>query len=456
MHLLKGLLSILALSAPGLQASVVTNTSSCIGSGCNTIHHDSIVSSILFKIGKSAIETSYDINSASLNSIIQGIDLYSSDGRDYSVDIIGMASPDGRIARNIQLARERSEAARDVIISLSGKPNIRFNLRNGGIDWPGLKSALETSPAFAGSKEVLEILSDIQTDGTLTEKSVLRIKKLNGGKVWEFLCRNFFPDLRRALVTVYSPPRNRATPVMVSILEDSDSIGKLPAASDKRTDTIPSIANALTPENHNDTNDLVSETANPSIHKKTRHRGLPFCASISTNILYDIILIPNIGIDIYLGNNWSVNINGMYGWWDNNHRHRYWRAYGCDMGIRHWIVSASGRKPLTGHHIGVYAQMLTYDIEFGGKGQMAGKPGGNFWDNPLFGAGVEYGYSIPMWRRLSIDFSIGIGYLGGKYYEYKPIDGHYVWLNTKKRNWVGPTKAQISLVWLLGNNKKSK
>ena len=40
---------------------------------------------------------------------------------------------------------------------------------------------------------------------------------------------------------------------------------------------------------------------------------------------------------------------------------------------------------------------------------------------------------------------------------YLPLDGHYVWQATKNRHWFGPTKAEISLVWLLGrgnsNNK---
>ena len=40
-----------------------------------------------------------------------------------------------------------------------------------------------------------------------------------------------------------------------------------------------------------------------------------------------------------------------------------------------------------------------------------------------------------------------------------PMDNHYVWKATKKRNWFGPTKAEVSLVWLLGggygNEKKN-
>ena len=99
----------------------------------------------------------------------------------------------------------------------------------------------------------------------------------------------------------------------------------------------------------------------------------------------------------------------------------------------------------------MYGQLLTYDFEFGGKGQIAGVPGGDLWDKANWAAGVEYGYSLPIARRLNIDFTIGLGYMGGTYYEYTPIDNCYVWQATKQRHWWGPTKLEVSLVWLLGH-----
>ena len=81
---------------------------------------------------------------------------------------------------------------------------------------------------------------------------------------------------------------------------------------------------------------------------------------------------------------------------------------------------------------------------------MGGLPGGTLWDRCNINAGIEYGYSLPIGRRLNLDFTIGIGYIGGKYYEYVPRDGHYVWQSTHRLNWVGPTKAEVSLVWLIG------
>lgn len=81
---------------------------------------------------------------------------------------------------------------------------------------------------------------------------------------------------------------------------------------------------------------------------------------------------------------------------------------------------------------------------------MGGRPGGTLWDKAQWGAGVEYGYSLPVSRRINIDFTLGIGYTTGYYHTYRPIDNHYVWQSTNRRRWFGPTKAEISLVWLIG------
>ena len=86
--------------------------------------------------------------------------------------------------------------------------------------------------------------------------------------------------------------------------------------------------------------------------------------------------------------------------------------------------------------------MATYDFELGGRGYLGDK-----W---AYGAGISYGYSLPVGKRLNMDFTLGLGYLGGEYKEYLPIEGHYVWQVTKHLHWWGPTKAEVSLVWLLG------
>ena len=173
------------------------------------------------------------------------------------------------------------------------------------------------------------------------------------------------------------------------------------------------------------------------------------------NMLYDVLAVPNIGIEFYLGNNWTIGGNVMYGWWNSRSDKRYWRIYGGDIAVRKWFGRKAEEKPLTGHHLGLYGQIFTYDFEWGGKGYMGGKPGETLWESPNYAFGVEYGYSLPIARRLNIDFTLGVGYWGGKYYTYNPRDGHFVWQSTRNRHWFGPTKAEISLVWLLGRGNSN-
>jgi hypothetical protein len=68
----------------------------------------------------------------------------------------------------------------------------------------------------------------------------------------------------------------------------------------------------------------------------------------------------------------------------------------------------------------------------------------------MWGAGLEYGYAMPLARRLNIDFNVSFGYLGGTYKEYVPMDSHYVWQATKRMAYFGPTSIGIDLVWLIG------
>ena len=101
-------------------------------------------------------------------------------------------------------------------------------------------------------------------------------------------------------------------------------------------------------------------------------------------MLYDALLVPNIGVEFYLGKDWSVGANWMYAWWKTDRRHWYWRTYGGDMVIRKWLGKAAKEKPLTGHHLGLYGQIFTYDFETGGKGYMGETRRDALGQNELF------------------------------------------------------------------------
>lgn len=117
---------------------------------------------------------------------------------------------------------------------------------------------------------------------------------------------------------------------------------------------------------------------------------------------------------------------------------------------RHFNVE-EGQTPFSGHHIGIYASFVTYDFQFGNHtGVLA--------DKFNYATGISYGYTLPLRNRLSLEFSVGVGYLWGRYEKHRPIDDHDVWQSTHRQHRFGPTRAGISLVWLLGagntNRKK--
>lgn len=172
--------------------------------------------------------------------------------------------------------------------------------------------------------------------------------------------------------------------------------------------------------------------------------GGRFRMALKSNLLYDIALVPNIGIEFYLGHGWSIGVSGMYAGWKNEERHHYWQICSGELDLRRYFGRRAAKSPLSGHHLGLYGQAVAYDFETGKTG---------YQSEFSYGAGVEYGYSLPLGRCLNFDFGIGVGYLGGEYEKYEPVDGHYVWTETKQRHWFGPTKAEVSFVWIIGGGK---
>jgi hypothetical protein len=127
------------------------------------------------------------------------------------------------------------------------------------------------------------------------------------------------------------------------------------------------------------------------------------------------------------------------------------------VALRKYFGKASRDKHFTGHHLGLYGGVILYDfLAFGKKGYMSGHPGENLMDRPTYLAGLEYGYSLPIARRLNLDFVIGVGYQSGQFNEYKYQNYCYVWQSFKQQRYFGPTKAEITLTWLLGDRNKQQ
>ena len=344
------------------------------------------------------------------------------------VIVFGGASPEGSIALNKSLSEQR---AKRIFSLFSHLPDLKPDLTEFkflGRDWKGLRRMAVADQNTPNREEVIALIDEIIERNKGGEKdgagNLKALKALAKGKPYAYMYKNHFPFIRTAQVILEYE--------VIEHIPDS----LLPP---------PSYANAVVVV------PPMIEEPGYTYHEVIEEKECkPFFMNIRTNMLYDLAAVPNLGAEFYLGKNWSIGGNWMYAWWSKNESHRYWRLYGGDLNIRKWFGLKANAKPLTGHHIGLLAQAQTWDFEFGNKGWMGGKPGGNIFDRANYGASIEYGFSLPVAERLNIDFSVAAGYIGGKYVTYTPQGPGYVWTATKQFNWFGPTKAEISLVWQIG------
>ena len=380
-----------------------------------------------FRVGKTNIETSFCDNAENLAKILKSIQEAQNDS---SLEIVNIAfrstaSPEGSFGRNKVIAQGRLEAIEKYIRDRVEIPDSLITKREGVIAWEELAGYVEKDTKLRHKDEALHILTEVPEytygeNGQLLDSRKKHLMDMQYGRTWHYLAKHYFAKIRRACTIILTTKKVEKPVVVEEVVEEVEEI-----------DTVVPVEP-----------DTVAVVAPAPVEPEPTDSLSPFYMAVKTNMLYDAGIVPNIGVEFYLGKEWSIAANWMYAWWKTDKRHWWWRTYGGDFAVRKWLGKAAKEKPLTGHHLGVYGQMITYDFEVGQKGYLADK-----WS---YGAGIEYGFALPIAKRLNIDFTLGLGYLGGKYKEYIPIDNCYVWQATKNRHWFGPTKLEISLVWLIG------
>lgn len=402
------------------------------------VEAQNVSTKVFFRQSHSQLDTAFRDNGSRLARLIATVDsLQSADStiRLKAVRVVGAASPEGSVRINNELSERRAESIIAYVARrLPEIDSLPVSNEWLGRDWSGLQLMVERSIALPDSATVVSVIGEViasdEADGASGNAGLARLKRLDGGRAYRYMYRNLFPDLRYSQIFIdYDRRREAEVSVPAPVLPSIDTV-------DVTEQEI-----------------VVNETPLSEDVK----RCSPFYMDLRTNLLYDALALPNIGVEFYAGRGWSVGANAMYGWWSKDSRHRYWRAYGGEVNVRRWLGGRAAEKPLSGHHLGLYAGAVTYDFEFGHTGYMGGKPGGTLLDRANFYGGLEYGYSLAVGRRLNIDFTIGVGYLGGKYVKYTPCpEGGYLWQSTHRLGWFGPTKAEISLVWLIGCGNRNE
>ena len=409
---------------------------------------------VLFRVGYSQYNPALGDNRAAMDGFIENVRKAREANEIDSIVVRAYASPDGNNKANIRLSGLRCTTVADLIEKRAGiNPDIIHTIPE-GVAWNELRRMVADNLEVPSREKILDILDNVplwiyNAKGEIVDGRKKRLMELDRGNTYRWLLANIFPQLRNAVgIALYTKKEEPITAIEPE------------AEPDDHTDLSQQSEFIETDDKQDTTGLEETDGSAGGLHSESSLNltkdPKPFYMAVKTNMLYDAALIPNIGAEFYIGKDFSVYGEWMYAWWDNDSRHRYWRAYGGDLGARWWFGRKAHAKPLSGHHVGIYCGLLTFDIEFGNHGYMGGKPGGTLWDRCLINSGIEYGYSLPVANRLNIDFSIGLGYLGGNYIKYFPFDNDYYREKEIKMRYFGPTKAEISLVWLLGRGNTNK
>ncbi len=384
-----------------------------------------------------------------------------------NIYISAYTSPDGGVTRNRRYSKDRLD---EIVRYLELNENLagyNLHLKSNGVAWNNLEALVQRSDMSETDKNgVLYILKNVPEETWVVEEgtndSVLlgsRLKELMRyklGDTYRYMATHLFPNLRYVGISFGYNINDNTGEI---ILENGETLkmhfGMVTLPCKETTPLNPEkISTSAIAE-------LIADTIRASTKQYKIVRKPIF--AVKTNLLYDALTLANIEVEVPLGKQWSLSAEWMFPWWiiDNNEadskRHRIQILNG-NIEAKYWLGNRNVYPEMTGWFVGAYVGTGIYDLEFNAKG---------YQGEVKFMGGISGGYShsINRSRNLRMEYSLGVGYAGIDYRHYEAFYdadainiGQYNWhpkkLGGGSRPWIGPTKAKVSLVWMLDYYKK--
>lgn len=174
-------------------------------------------------------------------------------------------------------------------------------------------------------------------------------------------------------------------------------------------------------------------------------------AALKTNLLYDATSTFNLGVEFGIAPKWTLDLSGNYNPW----------TFSGNRKMKHWLAQPEFRwwtcNRFSGHFFGVHAHGGGFNwggmLPWGFKdGRMLGIRNAAMQDYRyegwLAGAGVSYGYHWILGKRWGLEATIGVGYAYLHYDKYR-CEKCGDKLGKDSRHYVGPTKAGVTLIYML-------
>ncbi|MDR0430874.1 MAG: DUF3575 domain-containing protein [Tannerellaceae bacterium] len=159
---------------------------------------------------------------------------------------------------------------------------------------------------------------------------------------------------------------------------------------------------------------------------------------IKSNLLYDVTSTFNIGMEVGFAPKWTLELPVNYNPWSfpKNRKLKHW---GVQPEARYWFC-----ERFIGHFIGLHGIVGGYNV---GGLKMFGIDEHRY-DGNLYGGGVSYGYQWLFNKRWSMEATVGVGYVFLDHAKF-PCGTCEAKIGDFTKSWFGPTKAGISLIYII-------
>ena len=382
---------------------------------------------IYFEVSETCVDSCYGSN----NQVIAVLDSLLARNSDTkyitALNVITSVSSEDDESYNTNLISKRNHSVSEFLQRYHSNIDVnKIHYFSAGENWSELRKMAAADPNLPDREEVL-ILIDYHKNDVNKRKQLLR--KLNRGIAYRYIVHNIFPELRRSVITIVGETSKLGKEAFEPV---SSVFGLFVSNQEEALPKDQPDKSVGESEEKQACEVDISETEGP-VKSQT-------VLAVKNNLLYDLALSPNIEVEIPIGKRWSLNTEYKCPWWRNSKHDFCYQLLSGGMEGRCWLGNRQKRNRLTGHFIGLYAEGGIYDFQLRGDG----------YQGKYYGAaGVTYGYARQLARHFSLEFSLGIGYLTTEYKKYTPYEGDIIWTNSGRYNFIGPTKAKISLVWLI-------
>ena len=187
----------------------------------------------------------------------------------------------------------------------------------------------------------------------------------------------------------------------------------------------------------------VEQQPAPVPERRVRETEQPYRFAVRTNVLYDALLLPTLGVEWRLNKNVGIRLDGSLSWWGGKHD-KVQKVWLINPEVRWYLLDA---KRFYAGVSGSYGEYNIYKYMLGG---IVSKDTG--YQGSLWNAGAVVGYQLYLSRGFFLDFNLGLGYTRSEYDSFGVTDGMRVYKErNKSKHFWGPTQAGISLVWTIGS-----